>query len=81
MIDEEAFYGCEQLDEVELCEELEEIGESAFFGCKSLTCFKSPSTLKMIGSYAFQNCEILAEVELVKGCRKSDGKRSIVANR
>ena len=47
-----AFGDCMQLMNVELCKELEQIGDGAFGGCTSLGCIKLPSNVKMIGEYA-----------------------------
>ena len=53
--------------EVELCDELEEIGEYSFADCQSLKCMKAPSSVKRIAHGAFTYCEQLVEVELCEG--------------
>ncbi len=48
-IGKDAFYGCTQLINVELCEGLESIEQAAFAGCTSLASIDIPSTIKQIG--------------------------------
>ena len=67
VIGKEAFAGCEQLINVELCEGLERIDEQAFIGCKSLTSITIPSTVKVIGQHAFRDCFELRNVKLNEG--------------
>jgi len=52
------------LEEVELCEGLLEIGNEAFKDCKLLKRINFPSTLKIIGNNAFNGCKSLDGVEL-----------------
>ncbi|KAL7527088.1 hypothetical protein ACHAXR_004208, partial [Thalassiosira sp. AJA248-18] len=56
-----------KLEEVELCEGLEEIGEYAFSGCLALKRIRIPSTVTRILDYAFSDCRKLEEVELSEG--------------
>ncbi|KAL7526982.1 hypothetical protein ACHAXR_001741, partial [Thalassiosira sp. AJA248-18] len=56
-----------KLEEVELCEGVEEIGESAFRDCASLRRITIPSTVERILKHAFSNCTQLEEVELCEG--------------
>ncbi len=71
-IGEEAFAGCSQLRNVELCEGLERIGDWAFESCTSLTSIRIPSTVKVIGDHAFLDCEQLVNVELCEGLERID---------
>ncbi|KAL7540976.1 LOW QUALITY PROTEIN: hypothetical protein ACHAXR_010534, partial [Thalassiosira sp. AJA248-18] len=61
-----AFQDQRKLEEVELCEGLQEIGENAFRGCVSLRRIKIPSTVVRMLDYAFYNCTLLEEVELIR---------------
>ncbi|KAL7523523.1 hypothetical protein ACHAXR_000222, partial [Thalassiosira sp. AJA248-18] len=62
-----AFLGLKKLEEVELCEGMEEIGGQIFFNCRSLRRITLPSTLLRIPDYAFYLCQKLEEVELSEG--------------
>ena len=58
------FSGCSGLEEIELPEDLEEIGERAFFCCTSLTEIEIPDPVETIGDYAFSLCVKLEKIEL-----------------
>ena len=58
------FYGCKQLQSVELPNTLERIGESAFSYCESLTTIDFPQDLTDIGDSAFSNCKGLTTINL-----------------
>jgi len=58
VIPEQSFGHLRQLEEVELCEGVLEIGEGAFAGCESLKQISIPSTLKRIGQHAFYEASI-----------------------
>ena len=64
VIPEKAFRNRQQLQEVELCDGLLEIGECAFHSCKSLRHIKIPSTVTVIRRYAFCNCDKLETIQL-----------------
>ena len=51
-----AFYGCTNLQVVNLSSNLKSIGRSAFEKCTSLQSITLPKSLKVIGEYAFRNC-------------------------
>ncbi len=57
IIPERAFAGCNELEEIELCQGLLEIGRGAFFECKSLKRINVPSTVVVIRRGAFEECE------------------------
>ena len=59
-----AFEDRMELEDVELCEGLLEIGMSAFYGCNSLKRLTIPNTVRSIGNMAFESCRNLAIVEL-----------------
>lgn len=52
------FYGCYMLEDINLSENLNEVGAGAFSGCSSIKEKKIilPNTLTKIGDYAFDNC-------------------------
>ena len=58
IIHENAFRGCNKLEEVELCEGLREIGRSAFHMCTNLKKIKLPSTVQVICSDAFSYSQL-----------------------
>ncbi|MDE7468479.1 MAG: leucine-rich repeat domain-containing protein, partial [Muribaculaceae bacterium] len=59
-----AFTGCDKLTEVELPENLKEIGEGAFKGCTGLTNVNIPDGVTTIEKSTFEGCENLVEVNL-----------------
>ncbi|KAL7524132.1 hypothetical protein ACHAXR_000449, partial [Thalassiosira sp. AJA248-18] len=61
------FQGLGKLEEVELCEGVEEIGDHAFWGCVSIRRITIPSTVARIHNYAFRDCTKLEEVQLPEG--------------
>ena len=67
VIGEKAFYECNQLRSVELCEGLERIEFRAFAECESLTSIVIPSTVEEIAEDAFCGCWQLINVELNEG--------------
>ena len=56
-----------KLEEVELCDDLLEIGKGAFCGCMSLKRINIPSTVTTIRGYAFTGCKKLTQVDLCEG--------------
>ncbi len=71
-IGENAFYDCNQLRNVELCDGLERIDCGAFEGCTLLERIIIPSTVKFIGKWAFHECSWLRNVELHEGLERID---------
>ena len=67
VIPDKAFQYHQQLEEIELCEGLIEIGKQSFCLCKSLKHISIPSTVTTIPSLTFQSCNGLEEVELCEG--------------
>ena len=62
VIEESAFYYCDNLYKVVLPERLTSIGEYAFYGCAQLYSINLPRDLKEIGYDAFYRCYKLVEV-------------------
>lgn len=54
-ISDEAFYGCEAINNITLPAKTTKIGEKAFYGCKSLTEFTANKALKIVGKQALDN--------------------------
>lgn len=63
-VDDYAFYGCGNLEAVELPDTLTEIGEAAFASCGKLTELRMPAGVRVIGRNAFADCGSLRSVEL-----------------
>lgn len=57
-----AFYGCSNLQSVELGENVETIGEYAFYSCTGLTNVSMMDNVQEIGERAFQSCTKLTDV-------------------
>ncbi|KAL7523391.1 hypothetical protein ACHAXR_000156, partial [Thalassiosira sp. AJA248-18] len=66
----EAFERLKKLEEVELCEGVEDIGSRAFYRCVSLRWITIPSTVARIRRHTFLMCKQLEEVELREGLRE-----------
>lgn len=67
-IDEYAFYGCVNMNEIILSSSLNEIGVNAFRECINLrrVVFKTNGHLETIGEYAFGGCENIEEIIIPK---------------
>jgi len=64
-----AFIHNRNLEEVELCEGLEEIGQSAFYNC-NLKSIYLPSTIKKMGRGAFGSCSNMKKAVIGDGSKK-----------
>lgn len=62
-----AFWGCEELTDVEIPAGVTEIGDYAFFGCKGLTNVVIPVSVKRIGQHAFHGCTGLTDLSIGSG--------------
>lgn len=71
-IDDYAFAGCADLEEINIPSSVEDIGEYAFRNCISLTKIEIPSSVEEIESFAFEGCENLAEITIAEGVREID---------
>ena len=67
VIPAEAFSWRRNLEEVQLCQGLLEIGREAFRKASALKQISIPSTVTRIGGSAFYDCDKLKEVELCDG--------------
>lgn len=63
-IENDAFYGCENLKSVSVSNGVTSIGEYSFGSCKSLTSIDIPEGVTSIGDSCFYDCEALTSVTL-----------------
>lgn len=66
-IGDNAFYGCTQLESVDVRDGLVSLGECAFGECLSLAHVGLPGSLESIGAGAFIGCLELSDVDLGEG--------------
>lgn len=71
-IDDYAFAGCADLEEINIPSSVEEIGEYAFRNCISLAGIEIPSSVEEIDSFAFEGCENLTGITIAEGVREID---------
>ncbi len=64
VIDQSAFYGCFEMEEVILPPGVVRLERSAFAECQNLKKVVLPQGLDTIGDTAFENCQKLEEIEL-----------------
>lgn len=65
-----AFYGCEQLSEIKLPDQLQVIGRSAFSYCSSLESIHLPSSVEVIKENAFYLCDSLTSIQFPSSLKK-----------
>ena len=63
-INDNIFYGWENLSKITFGDKVKNIGNSAFYNCKGLTNVIIPNSVTNIGDYAFYGCENLKNVEI-----------------
>ena len=56
LIDDYAFYNCNNLVNITIGNSVKKIGRNAFFNCSSLTSIVIPNCVTSIDMYAFKNC-------------------------
>lgn len=69
-IGEEAFFGCDELEEVVIPASVRKIGKEAFRCCSNMTKIVIPDSVIEIGSGAFDECNSLGEIHLPASLRK-----------
>ena len=69
-IGEQAFCGCEELEEIVIPNSVKKIGKEAFCACANLTKVVIPDSVIEIGSGAFDECYSLGEIHLPASLRK-----------
>lgn len=57
-----AFYGCKQLEKVQLAEELECLYDDPFYGCESLTEIDLPKSLEIITNGLLYGCKKIKKI-------------------
>ena len=63
-IAENAFSGCDEIEEIVLPDSIEKIGENAFKGCKNLKKIVLPENVKEIDIQTFYGCEALDDITI-----------------
>lgn len=58
------FYGCGNLEYIELSHDFSEIGENMFYGCSSLTSVIIPDSVMSIKMNAFKGCSSLTSINI-----------------
>ncbi len=69
-IGEEAFFSCDELEEVVIPASVRKIGKEAFRCCFNMTKIVIPDSVIEIGSGAFDECDSLSEIHLPASLRK-----------
>ena len=69
-IGEEAFFGCDELEEVVIPASVRKIGKEAFRCCSNMTKIVIPDSVIEIGDGAFDECDSLGELHLPASLRK-----------
>lgn len=64
VIQEKAFYPCDDLKSIILPNSVTTIGRYAFAGCRSLTNITIPNSVTWIGGYAFAGCTSLTDITI-----------------
>lgn len=67
VIGSSAFYGCHNLENVNIPDGVREIGDVAFVNCRNLKKFSVPNSVIRIGENAFGSCINLEEVNISNG--------------
>ena len=67
VICDNAFWFCENLQEITLPSSVTSIGDDAFFGCKNLREITLPPRVTSIGDRAFIGCRNLQEINVTEG--------------
>lgn len=63
-IDKQAFYCCENLQEIEIPANVESFGGFCFYGCKSLRTISVPNSVKELGNECSSGCAGLQSVSI-----------------
>lgn len=63
-IQDEAFYNCQNLTDLDLSDKLEIIGDSVFGECSQLKALEVPDSVTEVGDSAFVNCESLESLKM-----------------
>lgn len=72
-IEDLAFWGDDNLEEVRIRDGVVAIGEGAFMECENLLSVRLPSTLTHISTALFQGCLMLPEIDIPQGVASISG--------
>ena len=75
------FYGCNNLENIDIPEKVKNIGDSVFGDCISLKKIKIPKNVSDIASTAFYNCTNLEKIEIDKENNNFVYENGIVLNK
>lgn len=64
IIDNEAFYGCKNINDLVLPSRIIKIGDFAFYGLKEVKTVNVPKTVEVIGKSAFRGCNSIEEITI-----------------
>ena len=67
IIGERAFYGLDEITQLNIPNGVVSIGERAFYDCSGLTSVEIPNTVKNIGEYAFYDCSGVTVLSIGEG--------------
>ena len=59
-----SFYGCQNLEKIELPKELESVGGFSFYGCNNLKEVVIPDSVTLIGPTLFYGCNSLTKIQV-----------------
>ena len=72
-IEEAAFSGCENLNDIEIPDNIVEISSSAFDGCTNLQQINLPEELEKIGGWVFKGCRALESITIPENVKEIGG--------
>lgn len=64
IINSSTFFGCSNLEEVQLADGITNLDTLSFFNCDKLININLPETIKKIGEFAFAECNSLEEITI-----------------
>ena len=75
VIGDSAFFGCSDLNSIEIPESVKYIGRCAFYGCSKLEKIDLPEGLENLGSNAFYGCFKLKHIKLPEHMKRKPRKK------
>ncbi|EAL43931.2 leucine rich repeat protein, BspA family [Entamoeba histolytica HM-1:IMSS] len=64
------FYGCNDIQSIEIPTNVSKIGDGCFIGCTSLTTINIPTSISEIGDSCFYKCTSLTSIEILTNINK-----------